>query len=554
MITHAVVAQKSFYLKFKNDEPERVEKIEKKRFKDSISTINRLTEERLFDISKGYVLANIDSISWKENTLIAYYFKGEKFEKIKVKVEEDDKAWISKATHTNEKFIRELPFNSMELQQIISSILNYSENNGYPFATVKLQNAEFEGTALNVELAFDKGAKMVFNAIEIKGDSSIAKKYLTNYINIKEGDLYSEQKLKLISNRIQQLPFLKEIKAHEVLFTPTGVNLYMYLESVPVSSVNGIVGLQQDPISFQSRLTGELKLKLQNVLKRGELLSINWRSVQPETQQLNAVFNYPFLLNTPFGFDFGFDLYKLDSTFLTTKTQLGTQYFLPGGNYLKAFYEANISNLLSGAGNNITSTDLSNVNINSYGLGLYRRRLDYIPNPSKGLIIEAKGSIGLRTSTPLDSTTEIKSTTYKLDVEVDWYFPIAKRHVIRLNNRTASYFAEDIFFNELYRFGGLNTQRGFNEEELFATTMSLTRLEYRFLVDKNSHAFAFFDQSFYENNSSTYYQDNPYGFGLGFSFGTNIGIFSLSYALGKQFENPILLREGKVHFGYIAYF
>jgi outer membrane protein assembly factor BamA len=79
-------------------------------------------------------------------------------------------------------------------------------------------------------------------------------------------------------------------------------------------------------------------------------------------------------------------------------------------------------------------------------------------------------------------------------------------------------------------------------------------VEYRFLLDQNSRAFLFFDQSFYERNSSGYAQDHPFGFGAGFSFGTPIGIFSIQYALGSQQNNPILIKNGKIHFGYIAYF
>ena len=48
-----------------------------------------------------------------------------------------------------------------------------------------------------------------------------------------------------------------------------------------------------------------------------------------------------------------------------------------------------------------------------------------------------------------------------------------------------SYCLPLIFENELYRFGGLSAQRGFNEDELFATTRNTTVLEYRFLLDKN---------------------------------------------------------------------
>jgi hypothetical protein len=38
------------------------------------------------------------------------------------------------------------------------------------------------------------------------------------------------------------------------------------------------------------------------------------------------------------------------------------------------------------------------------------------------------------------------------------------------------------------------------------------------------------------------------------AFDTKAGVFSLSYALGKQFDNPISFKTGVVSFGYIALF
>jgi hypothetical protein len=49
-------------------------------------------------------------------------------------------------------------------------------------------------------------------------------------------------------------------------------------------------------------------------------------------------------------------------------------------------------------------------------------------------------------------------------------------------------------------------------------------------------------------------RDTPFGFGAGISFETKAGIFSINYALGKQFNNPIELRSGKIHFGIVNYF
>jgi hemolysin activation/secretion protein len=141
-----------------------------------------------------------------------------------------------------------------------------------------------------------------------------------------------------------------------------------------------------------------------------------------------------------------------------------------------------------------------------------------------------------------------------MSFSLECYIPIYNRNILKLSNKSDFYYAPEVFQNELFRFGGLQTLRGFNEEEIFASSKSVFSIEYRFLLDKNSNVFAFYDQGIYENNSLTYRKDKPFGFGAGLSFGTNLGIFSISLAIGKQLENPILLRNSKVHFGYIAYF
>ena len=147
-----------------------------------------------------------------------------------------------------------------------------------------------------------------------------------------------------------------------------------------------------------------------------------------------------------------------------------------------------------------------------------------------------------------------KKNVARASIQFDNYFSLAKRHVLKLSAGFETYYAPQVFQNELYRFGGLNSLRGFNEDELLASTKLSYTLEYRFLVDRNSNAFLFFEQAFYENNSSNYLKDNPFGVGTGFSFGTKLGIFTISYAVGKQLTNPFDFRLSKIHFGYTAYF
>ncbi len=91
---------------------------------------------------------------------------------------------------------------------------------------------------------------------------------------------------------------------------------------------------------------------------------------------------------------------------------------------------------------------------------------------------------------------------------------------------------------------GNSFERGLNAESIFASTFSIVNVEYRYLLEENSFLFAFFNGAYYENKAvNRNIVDRPFGFGAGMSFETKAGIFSISYALGKQFDNPIEFRS-----------
>lgn len=550
-----LVGQKPLNLIFENDSYQQLKKNPTTNFKDSASVYNYLKEFQSYALKKGYLLASYDQISKITNNSILVNFRlGDKFPAANLKVNPRELTYLKKHTSLREKIIAQTPLSPNELSRIINTIQNAYLNEGYPFVKIQLDSFHFQDNQLHAEIVVDRGNFYKWKKIHVRGDSSITSKYISNLIGIREGDTYNEKSLLTISKRIAQVNFIKEIKSSEILFTPEGVELFLYLNSLPISSINGIIGLQPNPETQRLSVTGEVTLKLVNVLKKGESLNIDWRAIRPQTQSLKSQISIPFLFKTSFGIEGKFNLYKRDSTFLELSSTAGVNYFLKGGNYLKAFYQNNSSNLLSGATSSATSNTQASVSSNNYGLGIFRRQIDYLPNPSKGFIIYFESSVGSRKTQQNDSSSTLKSTLFKGSFDLEYYLPITKRNVLKFKNWSNFYAAPTIVSNELNRFGGSTNQRGFNEEELFASAQTTFSLEYRFLLDRNSHVFAFYDQTWYENNAGKYLNDTPYGFGIGFSFGTNLGIFSLSYALGKQFDNPILLSNGKIHFGYIAYF
>ena len=151
------------------------------------------------------------------------------------------------------------------------------------------------------------------------------------------------------------------------------------------------------------------------------------------------------------------------------------------------------------------------------------------------------------------------TTQYEANARVVWHLPLGRRATLRLagqggsmvNNGTGA----RLFRNEVYRIGGLKTLRGTDEAGIFASSYAIGTVEYRFLFEENSNFFVFVDQGWWEDQSvSPLLTDTPLGFGAGTSFETKAGIFSITYALGRQFSNPVELRGGKVHFGFSSLF
>ncbi|MFN3445035.1 MAG: hypothetical protein ACK44D_04780, partial [Bacteroidia bacterium] len=79
--------------------------------------------------------------------------------------------------------------------------------------------------------------------------------------------------------------------------------------------------------------------------------------------------------------------------------------------------------------------------------------------------------------------------------------------------------------------------------------------EIRYLLQQNSHVMIFWNGAWYQNViRKPTIEDTPYGFGAGLNFETGAGIFSLYYAVGKQFNNSIEFNKAKIHFGFVNYF
>lgn len=513
--------------------------------------------------SKAYLTASLDSILVDSTKYTAYLHLGDQFKWSYLKPVNIDEEVLSKIGF-RDKVFNNKPFNQRQLANFLNETINHYENNGFPFASLSFDSVQIEGNTFKGNLILNKHHRYKVDSVLIYGTATISQRYIQNYIRIKHGDSYNEALIKNISTRIKELPFVEEKQPFKVVFNETESKIILDLKKKQASRFNGILGIQPNNETGKLRLTGDVKLNLLNSFKKGEEIVFNWRSIQENTQDLNTGFSYPFVLNTPFGLDYNFKLYKRDTTFIDVFNKIGVRYILKGNNYFSVFYQNKSSSLLSTK--NFASLtvlpDYADISSQLYGIGIYFAKLDYNLNPRKGFSIAAEGAVGTKNIKKNSAIKEslydgikLNSSLYNTTSILDYYIPLKKRSVIKLSSKNGLTLNESLFDNELIRIGGLFTLRGFDEESIFATFYSIATVEYRYILEQNSFLYLFFDGAYYEkDNVKGYVSDRPIGFGAGMSFDTKAGIFSISYALGKQFDNPILFRSAKIHFGFINYF
>jgi hemolysin activation/secretion protein len=341
---------------------------------------------------------------------------------------------------------------------------------------------------------------------------------------------------------------------------PGKSDIYLYLDQKRASNFDGIIGIQPEDGTGKITVTGDVKLNLLNALKQGETIKLRWQRLQTNTQELNLRFAYPFILNTPIGVAAEFDLYRQDTLFSQIRSRLGLQYFFSGGNFVNVFYENAQTNVISNSITNINNYIDSRINM--FGIGASITQLDYRFNPRQGYYIEANLAGGEKVIIenpnvePADyEGINLDSDIYNVNLHAGYYIPFGRRSTLLIRTIGGYFINDNMFKNEMYRIGGLKTLRGFDEQSILASSFIIGTVEYRFILEENSNIFLFFDQGAYQDKSrEETIEDTPFGFGGGISFETKPGVFSLTYALGKQFNNPIEIRSGKIHFGFISFF
>jgi len=458
-------------------------------------------------------------------------------------------------------------FSYQQWLQLSEKMLLRAENQGYPFASVQLDSIQAASRQMQASIQFQPGPVIAFDSLLLLGSARVKTRFLAVYLNILPKQLYSQQKLSQANRMLSQLPYLKLKQPTTVRFFEEKAYVKIDADDWKTNQFDGIIGfLPNQEAASKLLITGDVKLRLNNLFGMGRGIHFQWHQIRPGSPLLYLEYTHPVLFRTRLELKANFELLKQDTTFLNVDRRLTVGYPLGGAGKLSTTVGLRTSSLSNSVQykNETRLPPSSDVRYLSYGLSFERNTLDDYLYPRSGfrLLLQAEvGNKRIIKNPFLDARVyeglALNTVQTSVRAMAQQYYSLSSsgKSVLLLRLQAAHLANPHLFYNDLFRLGGLNSLRGFNENTFFASAYTVGTVEYHFFTDETSYLLLCYDQAWLaartvQGNG----QDTPLGLGAGVSFSTRAGAFNLIYSLGKSANQAFGLTYSKIHLGFLSIF
>jgi len=469
---------------------------------------------------------------------------------------------------------KQVPFSWADWQQRSRTALRDFENNGRPFAKLKVLEVHYAPrqwkgqpeVGVRLVARFVPGPFIIIDSIAPSGAIREKPAFVGAIARIRKGMPYDQSAIEAAPGLLGNSLYYRSDGPPKVLFQRSEATVILPLVREQNNRFDGLLGLLPPrEAGGQLEFTGLVDLRLVSPLAFGEVITFKYEKLVGASQRLNLKLELPYLLNTPFSVAGRFELLRQDTSFLLRTLEPSLRYHLNRLITLTAYYRGENANLLDARPFEEVvwpPPAVLDSRTRVVGAGLEINTLDYLPNPTRGLFLSTDIGLGRKVITP---TVGLDSLDYdRLDLTqprteahfaLQGYLPISQRFVLKLANE--SFFLEltNYFDADQRYFGGGRSLRGFNENEFLARVFTVNTAELRLLLDRDAYLSAFVDGGYYEYaRFEDILAQTPVGIGMGLAFRTVAGIVSLDYAVGQVGDIPFQPTRGRVHLGLVNQF
>lgn len=429
-----------------------------------------------------------------------------------------------------------------EIDEILSEISKKLSRKGFPFATLAFKNHDLiTSSTLESDLLIDYGDKRFLNKVVVKGYEDFPKNFKKNIFKLKKDKLLDLEQALDKSKLINRTKFARNSRDPEILFTKDSTSLFLYLEKIRKNSFDGFISFDTDENSGKINIQGYAKISLNNTFNAGENINFDFNAQKNRDRSLKSNINIPYFLGSAFNVNYTLNLIQKDSTYTSNE------------NIIDIDVNLNKTKLGLGFQKNKSDSGIETENIKSFDSKLFNLFSEYLIidegdkfNPE---FFKLNLRYGLGKKEQLNNITSISK--YKL--EISKKFNISKRFKFQPLIIKEKINSKNLVNNELLRFGGGNSIRGFDDNSIFSDSYTLLKTNLNYYLNDTIYIYTIFDIANYTDNILNIEKD-IYSGGFGFSTLTENGLISVNYSKGNNWGNSFNLKNAKINVIFLTFF
>jgi hypothetical protein len=434
-----------------------------------------------------------------------------------------------------------LPYEDIET--FLNNTLKKLETNGFSMAKVKLINILPSKDYLKADLSITTEIKRQVNDIVINGYDKFPVGHKKNIVRLYRNKVFNQKNLDRLYNDFEKFRFVKQSKYPEILFTKDSTKIYVYLEKTKPNTFDGYIGFTNDE-NEKVIFSGYLDLVLNNILNSGEKLSLYWKSDGQDQKTFNLGMELPYIFKSPLGLKAELNIFKQDSTFQNTKTAIDLGYYFNYNTRLYLGYQST------------ESSDIQNANTSSlsdFDNSFLTTSLEFIDFKNDDFLFPEKTRFDLKIGTGKRDSKLISDNQFFGSLFTKHNLYLNDKNIVNIKSQNFYLQSGNYIVNELQRFGGINSIRGFNENSLQGNLFGSILTEYRYVLSPGLYVHSIIDYGHIQDKTSNSDQ-NLLGIGFGFGLLSKNGLFNIVYANGSTNEQAIKLSNSIVHISFKANF
>ena len=434
-----------------------------------------------------------------------------------------------------------LPFG--ESEAFLNHAIKKLETAGFSMAKVQLKNIKKHSKFVSADLSITSDKKRQLNDIVINGYDKFPEGHKNNLKRLYKKRIFNQTNLDKLYKHISQFQFVKQTKYPEILFTKDSTKVFVYVEKAKSNSFDGFIGFTNDE-NKKLIFNGYLDLTLNNAMNSGEKLELYWKSNGQDQKTFRVGAEIPYVFKSPIGMKVQLNIFKQDSTFQNTQTAIDFGYYFNYNTRLYLGYQS------------AESSDIKNSNtllLSDFTNKFYTSNFEFIAYKEDDFLFPEKSNINIKIGTGTRNSKFQSNNQFFGSLNVSHNFYLNQKNIINIKSFNYYLQSDEYITNELYRFGGINSVRGFNENSLQGNLFSSLLTEYRLVLSPSIYLHSIMDYAHFQDKT-TNLNGNLLGLGFGFGLLTKNGLFNFVYANGSTKDQAIQLSNSVVHVSLKATF